>query len=510
MANPAIDIAERPAVPRVEKEQQYQKLFLKTGMETKDYLAAARYLCLTDLYFLMVHGLGRKDMQHDWLYDRCNEVQANPNGYLDLWAREHYKSTIITFGLTIQDILNDPSETFGIFSHTRPIAKGFLYQIKREFESNELLKRLFPDVLYQNPKAESPRWSLDAGIIVKRPANPKEATVEAHGLVDGQPVSRHFSKLVYDDVVTLESVSTPEMMTKVTNAWALSLNLGSRGGAERYIGTRYHFNDTYKTIMDRGTAIPRIYAATDDGTETGEPALLDRETLRKKRRDMGPYVFGSQMLQNPVADKAQGFRGEWLKYWRAQDVSKLNLYLICDPASEKKKHSDYTAMAVIGLGPDGNTYTVKMVRDRMNLTERARMLMYLHREYQPVGVGYEKYGKDSDIEHIEFIQGQENYRFTITPLGGTMKKEDRIRRLIPDCEQGRFYLPSQCMQTNYEGRTEDLTKIFVNDEYEPFPVGLHDDLFDCIARIKDEDLGAVYPKAVKKRVKLRQRNARVV
>ena len=61
-----------------------------------------------DLFLLLVRLLRRPDLNKDWLFERCREVQANPNGYLDLWAREHGKSSIITFGLTIQDILNDP------------------------------------------------------------------------------------------------------------------------------------------------------------------------------------------------------------------------------------------------------------------------------------------------------------------------------------------------------------------------------------------------------------------
>ena len=117
------------------------------------------------------------------------------------------KSTIITFGYSIFRILNDPEVTIGIFSHTRPAAKGFLDWIKREFESNALLLECFPDILYANPQKESPRWSLDDGIIVKRQTNPKECTVEAWGLVDSMPTGRHYSERVYDDVSEQKAVT---------------------------------------------------------------------------------------------------------------------------------------------------------------------------------------------------------------------------------------------------------------------------------------------------------------
>jgi hypothetical protein len=61
---------------------------------------------------------------------------------LDVWARFHWKSNIKTLANTIRYILNDPEVTTAIFSHTRPIAKGFLSQIQREIKFNELLKKL--------------------------------------------------------------------------------------------------------------------------------------------------------------------------------------------------------------------------------------------------------------------------------------------------------------------------------------------------------------------------------
>lgn len=421
-------------------------------------------------------------------------MQAAPNGYLDLWAREHYKSTIITYALTIQDILNDPDVTIGIFSHTRPIAKGFLRQIKREFEANEFLKGLFPDILWDNPSKDAPKWSEDDGLVVIRKSNPKESTVEAWGIVDGQPTSKHFARLVYDDVVTLSSVTSPDMIRKVTDAWALSLNLGAEGGEHRYIGTRYHFNDSYRAIMERGIN-SRVYPATTDGEVGGEPVLLTREALADKRRLMGPYVFGCQMLQNPKADEAQGFVEAWTRRHEGNlSLATLNKYILVDPANEKKKANDYTCMWCVGLGSDKNYYIIDVVRDRLNLTERTDKLFEWHRKYQPKAVAYEQYGMQADIQHIKDRQARDNYRFDITKVGGSTPKPDRIKTLMPLFEQGRIYLPPSVFYTNYEGTTEDLVQVFMEQEYKAFPVAVHDDMLDALARINDPQLQLVWPK----------------
>jgi len=720
-----------------------------------------RRLCKEDLFFLLTVACKRKDADRDWIYDRCREVEREPDGYIDLWSREHYKSTVITFALNIQEILNNPEVTIGIFSHTRPIAKAFLAQIKREFETNTFLQNLFPEILYKDPKKESPKWSLDEGIIVKRKGNPKESTVEAWGLVDGQPTSKHYQILNYDDVVSRESVTTPEMIEKVTQAWELSLNLTSEGGKKRIIGTRYHQNDTYASIIARGSVKQRIYPATDDGTLGGRPVLWDLEYFQERVRDLGSYVsschcsgtkvlmsdwsyrsiediktgdtvvgfiigngsnrlslveskvvgvnsriadarrydlasgnyvectpdhkwwtgrsgsdshkkyssigdlkrnnvkslqrisyiedelvgskrdaakyfsglfdgegsvsttrrgngkgslsihqshehnpevceriekvlsilcipyrkyfrkafstssknskastiytilggrpvkhrllqwcgfakskniikslYGGpgrynankgdkvvgfselgkrevfniqtetgnyiangyaskncQLLQNPLADNAMGFREEWIEFYDVlRNSGKWNFYLLCDPASEKKKDSDYTSMAVIGLAPDNNYYLVDGVRDRMNLTERTEKLFQFHKDWNPVSVGYEKYGMQSDIEHIRYVQQQNGYRFKITELGGSMPKNDRIRRLVPLFENHRFYFPRRLTFISYEKKVVDLVREVIDFEYIPFPVAAHDDFMDCLSRICDPDLKAMFPK----------------
>ena len=459
-----------------------------------------RELCQKDLFYLLVRVCGRVDMLHPWVFARVREVEAEPNGRVDLWARGHGKSSTITFGKTIQDILNDPEITFGIFSHTRPIAKAFLRQIMREFEGNKVLHKAFPDILWGMDTRQSPKWSEDDGIIVRRKSNPPEATIEAWGLVDGQPTSKHFKVLLYDDIVVEGSVTTPEMIDKTMKALEQSYNLSNETFVRRFAGTRWHFNDAYRTVIDRGTAVPREHPGTVDGTEYGDPVFWTKESILEKRRDMGPHTFAAQILLNPKADSLKGFKREWLRYYSTAPT-KTNNYILIDAASSKKKGSDYTAMWVVGLGTDGNYYALDIIRDRLSLTERTERLFALHRKWKPLQVRYEKYGAMADIEHIKTEQEKQQYRFDITEVGGQTSKVDRIGRLIPVFEQGKFYLPKTLHVTNYEKVTVDLVHTFIEQEYMPFPVGVHDDMADSLARLLEPDLKLVWPKEEEIRVR---------
>ncbi len=481
--------------------ERYQRLFdlWKTCGEP-ELKESQRLLFRIDLWALLTMALNRMDFMHPWLFQRCQEIQTAPDGYLDLWARDHRKSSAITFAKTIQDILASHGEdplpewrglepTFAIFSHTRPIAKSFLRQIKVELERNALLKTLYPDILYDIPDRQAPRWSEDSGLMVKRKSNPKEATVEAWGLVDGQPTGKHFNVLVYDDVVTRESISSPEMIQKTTKAWEDSLNLGDAEPRIRMIGTRWHFADTYRDVMERKAAIPRIYPATEDGTLTGKPVLLSEDQLREKIKQMGPYTASAQLLLDPTVDSKQRFQRDWLNHQfdRDEGWQAMNRALICDPASGKKA-SDFTAMAVLGLGADQNYYLLDLIRDRLTLQQRADEYIRLHRKWKPGWCGYEEYGLQADIEYLQERMNRETYHFDLTPLKGKLSKFDRVNRLIPIAAEGRLWLPEAIFRTNHEGRLEELILNLIEQEFLAWPVPAYDDSIDAISRVFDLEM----------------------
>lgn len=512
-----------------------------------------RELARHDLYFLLRYILKRKDIDHPWLIARCKEVQDSPNGHLDLWAREHFKSTIITFGKTVQDVLASHGEdplpcwhgrelTVGILSYSRPSAKGFLRQIKFEFEGNAELKNLFPDILWSNPGRDAPKWSEDDGLIVRRQSNPKEATIEAWGLVDGQPIGKHWLLRVYDDVVVRDSVNTPEQIGKTTEMWELSINLGADGGYERYIGTRYAIMDTYQTMIERGVVNVRLYPATEDGTETGKPVLISQAALDKKRRSMGPATFSAQMLQRPVSAATATFQAAHLRMMDVRPAT-LAVAIMCDPAHSRRRGSDSTAMAVVGIDAQRNKYLLDGFNHKMALKERWTALRDLRKKWmaapgvQAVVVGYERYGLQSDLEHFEERMAIEKISFDIQELAwpreGPGSKADRIQRLYPDFATGKFYIPSlvyrdgiglawikldgdgvryeaaknettlmkrmadsgqkwrilrPIKRTNHEGRLYDVTVDFIV-QYLAHPApGMHDDLIDAVSRFYDMDI----------------------
>lgn len=414
-----------------------------------------------DRFFLLTGLLNRVDMFHPWLYERAREVEADPDGYLDLWARWHYKSSLITTGGCIQEILCDPEITIGIFANNLKISRPFLSQIKEEFEGNEPLKAYYCDVLWQSPRKEAPSWSLEGGITVKRKGTPKEATVEAHGLIDAMPTGRHFRLMVYDDIINEKNVTNPDQIKKATERVELSDNLGSGENTRKwFIGTRYHFGDSYAHLLEHGIVTPRIYPATDDGTLNGNPVFMSPAAWEDRKKAQRSTI-AAQMLQNPIAGQENMFRTKWLQpYWVRPVV--MNVYILGDPSRGRNKTSDRTALVAIGVDTAGNKFILDGYCHRMALSERWQRLRDLHRKWsnapgvQLVKVAYERYGAQSDDEYFQERMRIEGVRFEIEELNwtgerGLESKKHRVERLEPDFRNGHFFVPGKVWHAGVEG-----------------------------------------------------------
>ena len=429
---------------------------------------AQRALCLEDRFYLLTAVLHRPDAFHPWIYQRCREVEASPDGHLDLWAREHYKSTIITFAGSIQEIIRDPNIRIGIFSHTAPDAKKFVSQIKSELETNEELKALFPEIFWAKPEAQSPLWSAEKGITVQRTSNAREATVEGHGVIESQPVGSHYTLMIFDDLVTWQAVNTPEQVKRTTNMYALADSLGARGedGLKRkqVVGTRYSYADTYQELIDTKALRVRKYPATHNGKMDGRPVFLTEKAWALEKLKPSSVV-AAQMLQDPAAGNEAIFKAGWLR-WSDVRPGTLTVAIMCDPASSMKKGSDSTVIYVWGMDIAYNRYLLDGFHHKMGLAERWKCLRDLRQKWmntpgvQLVKVGYERYGSTSDLEYFQERMEIEKISFEIVELAwprqGPGSKYDRIQRLEPDFRTGKIILAAVPMDA--EGNRVEETR----------------------------------------------------
>jgi hypothetical protein len=423
--------------------------------------AGRALLNANDRYYLLTVTLHRRDAWHAWLFERCREVEADPDDRLDLWARGHYKSSIGTFAGVIQEIIIDPEITIAIMSGTNKVAQPFLVQIQQEMENNETLKRVHSDVFWSEPRKEAPLWARDKGIVVKRKGNPKEATVEAFGVIDGMRTGKHYDLLDFDDLIDESMVDNPDIVKKVTIRWELAGNLGRHTKKTRkwHWGTRYSYADTYGVILDRGILKERRYPATEDGKMTGVPVLMPPDEWAKVKLAQRTTV-NAQMLLNPLAGNESTFDTSGFRHYDVIPAI-MNVYIMIDPSKGKSKRSDRTGIAVVGIDVGGNKYLLDGYCHRMKLSRRWELIKQLKQKWdnyagvQLVRIGYEQYGLQSDLEVIEEYQDREKNFFEIeelnTPREGKHSKNDRISRLEPDMNRGIFYLPAVIYHPDYGG-----------------------------------------------------------
>lgn len=522
-----------------------------------------RHMVTTDIYFLLYYILGRTDMcyeewfeketvdidgvkvekgagdvlvtengkvvtgkkgrkwrwYHPFLFERCEEVQKEPDGYLDIWARDHYKTTIITYALTIQEILKNPEITICIYSYNISTAQKMLVQIRTALQ-HPILVNCFPEILFENTNVQTWKdeeggthqmeWSSD-GFTVKRKGNPKEHTLECSGLVTGQKTGGHYNLLIYDDTVTPESVATKAQIDKTTSQFEMSLNTGSTANLRiRMIGTRYALHDTYEKVIKDNTVKLRLYSCLD---ENGESRLYSEPVLKWKLSKMHGSVVATQMYCDPQAVGSFNFDLNWLPVRIPRKdivLDNYNWYILCDPAWKISADADNTVFAVIGVtgfGSDRHFLVADLIADKLTLERKQEELFKLVNEFtnsrrKPI-VFYERVSMQSDIDHYQTIMNSTGFSFTIIEASGKPKinygmastssnmrfKDLRISVLQPAFKAGMFSFVDKAVHTNWRGDNEDMIETFFEEEYTKYPNSEHDDVLDVLSRCLDLDVG---------------------
>jgi len=326
--------------------------------------------------------------------------------------------------------------------------------------------------------------------------------------VGGSATGRGAHLLLIDDPIKDRAEADSETLRNQLKDWYSSVGYTRlmKPGAIVIVQTRWHPSDLAGWLIDEHAhenwEVLNLPAIAEENTPD-EAALWEEffplEQLHNIRTTLIPRDWSALYQQRPVAATGGDFKRAWLNHYDSVASAQMPKIILVDPSGGRsvtaggKRKGDFTTMWVVGLGTDDNYYVLDCIRDRLNLTARADALFGLHRKWRPTQTRYEQYGMQSDIEHIKSEMNRRSYRFSITEVGGGVKKEDRIRRLVPLFQKGQMWLPHELPYTDAEGQQKDLIKVFVEDEYMMFDASKHDDMLDSLSRIAEPKVDLPWP-----------------
>lgn len=463
-------------------------------------LAVYRKLSLKSTYFLFVIVLGNSWADSDYTYRLCLDVDNNKwmsqeerrHGQASLWviAREHLKSTIITCASTLRELLVDSNRTFCIFSYNKDTAVAFLSMIKKWMSESELLKQVFPDILWDNPEKQYEddeetgmrtkwRWT-QTEIEVKRTIRCKEASIAASGISGGAMTGYHYQYLIFDDAETKDMVLTSEFIQQIVESITNTFNCGQTANLNVcFVGTFYAREDIYcRMIKDRIIGRCVLQPCYD---EDGKSIYYTDEQLEAKRRTMTPLVWATQMLCDPSMSSNNAFDPTWIKRWTPKVSKNLNIYTFVDPAKTKTNKSDNTSILTVGYDAFGKILVLDMIRDKLNLDEKFDRLKNIQFTYNPRLIFYEEVGMQADIDYLRRVMDINTCFLNIQKITPKGDKFNRIDATIVGFQNGEIYLPEKCWHRNWQGIMEDMVESFIQDEFTAYPQAQHDDVLDTIA-----------------------------
>jgi predicted phage terminase large subunit-like protein len=317
----------------------------------------------------------------------------------------------------------------------------------------------------------------------------------------GNPVivSSHINnlqiKLINGATISLKGADRPETMRGVSLKFLvmdeyadmkpevfeqiLRPALADQKGNALFIGTpmgRNHFYELYQyaELEDDPTYKAWHFTSYDN-------PLLDKEEINVAKKSMSSYAFRQEFMASFEARGSEMFKEDWVKFSESPEYG--DYYIAIDLAGfeevnkQRTKNSklDETAIAVVKVNDNGHWHVENIVHGRWELSETARKIFEVVRDYRPVGIGIEKgIARQAVMSPLTDMMKRYGMFFRVDELThGNKKKTDRVMWAL----QGRFENGFITLSKG-EWNSRFLDQLF------QFPDPLtHDDLVDALAYI---------------------------
>lgn len=323
--------------------------------------------------------------------------------------RGHAKSTILTRAFPLWALLSGRERYVLIVSATADQATRLLDHIKRQIETNDLIRADFPSLARRGPHAPAP-WRKNA---LRIPLDSGDALVWAYGAGQRLRGARHGADrpglIIADDLEDTASAQSEEQRG-VLAAWfdGTLVKAGTPATNVLVVGTVLHQRSLLACLLDPGErpgwrglvyraivreasdaplwdrwasvyrgglehegqrgpdAARRFYeahrASMDEGAEALWPAVYPYATLMEISLREGRASFSAEYQNQPTDPQLCLFAERRLVFWddRVEDIEQLRAALgsgtrwfaACDPSFGAGDSSDYSAIVVVAQRPD--------------------------------------------------------------------------------------------------------------------------------------------------------------
>lgn len=301
-------------------------------------------------------------------------------------------------------------------------------------------------------------------------------------------------KLVNGATISLKGADRPETMRGVSLRFLvldeyadmkpevfeqiLRPALADQKGDALFIGTpmgRNHFYDLYQY----GELGDDLTYKTWHFTSYSNP-LLDSEEIDVAKKSMSSYAFRQEFMASFEARGSEMFKEDWVKFAEPNNEEEGDYYVSIDLAGfeevnkkrAKNSNLDETAIAIVKVNTNG-WFVENIIHGRWELSETARKIFEVVRDYEPIRVGIEKgIARQAVMSPLTDLMKRNQRFFTVEELThGNRKKTDRVMWAL----QGRF-------ENGYVTLNKGEWNSRFLDQLFQFPDPLtHDDLVDALA-----------------------------
>src|SRR5216684_2504719 len=266
---------------------------------TQDQLNKLRVKCERSLYWFAKIIFGFDGFSDSLHLPTCNWLQnVPPRRKCLLMPRDHYKTSIAQ--ALVAHIIIQPQDANVYWpgvdgsnlrilyaAETDETAKKRIGLIQRHFESNELLRALWPHKVWQNPR-DARDWSITKFTLPRSKDFP-ESTVEISG-VGTAVTGRHYNIKVEDDLIGQRARDEITTTMPATIEWykaSEALMDPPMNYLEFIFGTRWAHYDLYSWMERNDTSVSMLIRKVLENGQPLFPELMSLEYIESLRQRKG-------------------------------------------------------------------------------------------------------------------------------------------------------------------------------------------------------------------------------